>query len=431
MGLLPLRQLPHIADTIGIDDDEKIGKFIRRMSDELKRRKKLLSEYAVASLEMYERASGKEEPAILIILDSFESFKGMKYDADLEQAITQIAREGAGIGVHLLIASGRQNDLRTNLYSNIKTQIPLKLLDDTEARGIVGRTDHVIEDIAGRGLIKLDDPEIFQAALPTAGEDTLAVIEAIQIEAKAMDMAWEGERPEEIPMVPDDLTLSDFMLRKAVKTQNSYTHTLIPGIDLETVEAVTLNLNESHVLVLADKATKVTQLMDVFQMELTQKGVSDVTYIAAASMDNVEMLYPTITSESDIEQAVTKFAEMLADRIARQSKINVPQYLLINHPKYLFGNLAATTELQLLDLLTEGAQYKLYIVIGADEKAVSESYGDLKRKLKDSAQTVLLMKASDQSVVSTDVKSYGEPALPENEGYYVLDSCARKLKVPK
>lgn len=430
-GLLPLRQLPHIADTIGIDDDEKIGKFIRRMSDELKRRKKLLSEYAVASLEMYERASGKEEPAILIILDSFESFKGMKYDADLEQAITQIAREGAGIGVHLLIASGRQNDLRTNLYSNIKTQIPLKLLDDTEARGIVGRTDHVIEDIAGRGLIKLDDPEIFQAALPTAGEDTLAVIEAIQIEAKAMDMAWEGERPEEIPMVPDDLTLSDFMLRKAVKTQNSYTHTLIPGIDLETVEAVTLNLNESHVLVLADKATKVTQLMDVFQMELTQKGVSDVTYIAAASMDNVEMLYPTITSESDMEQAVTKFAEMLADRIARQSKINVPQYLLINHPKYLFGNLAATTELQLLDLLTEGAQYKLYIVIGADEKAVSESYGDLKRKLKDSAQTVLLMKASDQSVVSTDVKSYGEPALPENEGYYVLDSCARKLKVPK
>lgn len=166
-------------------------------------------------------------------------------------------------------------------------------------------------------------------------------------------------------------------------------------------------------------------------MELTQKGVSDVTYIAAASMDNVEMLYPTITSESDIEQAVTKFAEMLADRIARQSKINVPQYLLINHPKYLFGNLAATTELQLLDLLTEGAQYKLYIVIGADEKAVSESYGDLKRKLKDSAQTVLLMKASDQSVVSTDVKSYGEPALPENEGYYVLDGCARKLKVPK
>lgn len=430
-GLLPLRQLPHIADTIGVDDEEKIGKFIRRMKDELKRRKQLLSEYAVASLAMYERASGKEEPALVIVLDSYESFKGMKYDMELEQAITQIAREGAGVGIHLALATGRQNDMRSNLYSNIKTQIPLKLIDDNEARSIVGRTTLVIDDLPGRGLIKLDDPEIFQAALPTTGDDALAVIEAIQIEAKAMDAAWEGERPEEIPMVPNDLTVTDFMERKAVKVQNSYTHTLIPGIDLETVEAVTLNLNESHVLVLADKVAKVTRLIDVIQMELIQKGVSDVTYIAAASMDNVELLYPTITSESDIELAVTRFSELLTDRIARQSKINVPQYLLINHPKYLFGSLAETTERQLLDLLTEGAQYNLYIVIGADEKTISASYGDLKRGLKDSAQTVLLMKASDQSVVSTDVKSYGEPTLPDNEGYYVLDGCARKLKVPQ
>ena len=60
-GLLPLKKLPHVADTMGIDEEEKIVKFARRINDELKRRKKMLSEYSVASLEMYERASGKEE----------------------------------------------------------------------------------------------------------------------------------------------------------------------------------------------------------------------------------------------------------------------------------------------------------------------------------------------------------------------------------
>ncbi|WYJ83522.1 hypothetical protein IGL98_003471 [Enterococcus sp. DIV0840] len=66
--------------TMSIDEEEKIEKFARRINDELKRRKKLLSEFSVASLDMYERASGKEEPIILILLDGFEGMKGAKFE---------------------------------------------------------------------------------------------------------------------------------------------------------------------------------------------------------------------------------------------------------------------------------------------------------------------------------------------------------------
>jgi S-DNA-T family DNA segregation ATPase FtsK/SpoIIIE len=165
-GLLPLKKLPHVADTMSIDEEEKIEKFARRINDELKRRKKLLSEYSVASLEMYERASGKEEPIILILLDGFEGMKGAKFEEILEKVITQVAREGAGIGIHLLLSAGRQNSMRMTLSSNIKTQVVLKMIDDSEPRAIVGRTTLTIDDLPGRGLIKLEEPELFQTALP-------------------------------------------------------------------------------------------------------------------------------------------------------------------------------------------------------------------------------------------------------------------------
>ncbi|MBC8930064.1 type VII secretion protein EssC, partial [Escherichia coli] len=58
-GLLPLIDLPHVADTMMVDEVEKVQKFLRICLNEIKTRKKLLSQYRVANIEQYERASGK------------------------------------------------------------------------------------------------------------------------------------------------------------------------------------------------------------------------------------------------------------------------------------------------------------------------------------------------------------------------------------
>ncbi|MFV5772541.1 FtsK/SpoIIIE domain-containing protein, partial [Pediococcus acidilactici] len=61
-GLLPLKELPHVADTIMIDETEKISKLIRLTSSEIKKRKRRLSQYGVANLKMYEKASKEHVP---------------------------------------------------------------------------------------------------------------------------------------------------------------------------------------------------------------------------------------------------------------------------------------------------------------------------------------------------------------------------------
>ena len=67
-GLAPLSKLPQVADTMLLDQTEKISKFVRIMERELNRRKKLLADYGVGTLDLYRQASGQEEPAIVILL---------------------------------------------------------------------------------------------------------------------------------------------------------------------------------------------------------------------------------------------------------------------------------------------------------------------------------------------------------------------------
>src|SRR5699024_5780499 len=194
-GLLPLKDLPHVADTLMIDETEKIGKLMRRLQENMKTRKRKLSKHGVANIAMYEQASGESVPNILIVIDNYDSVRETDFVDDFNALITQIAREGGGVGIHLIISAGRQNALRMPLQSNIKVQIPLYLIDYTEVRSIIGRTELEIEEIPGRGLVKLEEATLFQTALPTKGEDALQVIAALQQEAKEMDAYWEGDRP--------------------------------------------------------------------------------------------------------------------------------------------------------------------------------------------------------------------------------------------
>src|SRR5690625_7892392 len=78
-GLLPLKDLPHVADTMLIDENEKIGKLVRRLDNELKHRKKLLSEVGVATMDMYEMAKNNAVPHIIIVIDNYAALRDAEF----------------------------------------------------------------------------------------------------------------------------------------------------------------------------------------------------------------------------------------------------------------------------------------------------------------------------------------------------------------
>ena len=93
-GLAPLTQLPHVADSLLLDQTEKIQKFIRIINRELDRRKRLLSEHGVGTIALYREVTGKQEPTMDILMDSYESMKDEPYETDLFKLFI---RNGFGI----------------------------------------------------------------------------------------------------------------------------------------------------------------------------------------------------------------------------------------------------------------------------------------------------------------------------------------------
>nr|WP_244227925.1 FtsK/SpoIIIE domain-containing protein [Streptococcus suis] len=182
-GLVPMGDLPHVADVFLLDQGEKIGKFIRLLEKEINRRKKLLTEHRVGTLSMYRQLTGQVEPRIVIALDSFESMKDESFEAELLKLLTRISHEGQAIGLHLVVTASRQANLRATFYSNFKHQLTLKQHDKTEVRSVVGATGLAdIEDIKGRALYKGEEVYSLQLALPLRVDHDIELVDQMREE---------------------------------------------------------------------------------------------------------------------------------------------------------------------------------------------------------------------------------------------------------
>ncbi|MBC1867495.1 type VII secretion protein EssC, partial [Listeria seeligeri] len=257
-GLLAMKDIPHVADLMRLDEEEKIAKLLKRILQEIETRKKLLSEYSVASLEQYEKASQKQLPHILITLDGYDVVRDSDLPPEFEKMLIQITREGAAIGIHLALSAIRGAAMKPQMLMNFKLVISLFNIDLSESRALVGRTDLIIEELAGRGMVKLENPTIFQVSTPTEGEDILETIANIKTEAKKMEDNWNGELPEAIPVVPEKMEYNAFVTMPYV--QRLMESKLIPiGFDMDSALPVGIDLNKQRIWLVTGSETDVNE----------------------------------------------------------------------------------------------------------------------------------------------------------------------------
>ena len=423
-GLAPLSKLPQVADTMLLDQTEKISKFVRIMERELNRRKKLLADYGVGTLELYRQASGQEEPAIVILLDSYEAFKEEAYEAELFKLLVRISREGLSIGVHLLVTAGRQTNLRAQLYSNFKHQLSLPQNEAGEVRAIVGSTPlaMTMEDIKGRALMKREEVDVIQLALPVYGSNDTQVLNNLRQAVASLQEAWTGQRPSAIPMVPEELTEKDFYSRASVQT--AYEHGLVPlGLDLETVEPVTWNLAKGNLLYLTDKEEQMTALV-----KHIAKGKQKVIVLAPKYHSLPEMEGVTIISNSeDYLSAIASIEKRINERLEQNEREHVATVVVYN----------------LIELVSELNSEALDTLAYVLDKGIRAGYGSIvmssplitkhidviSKTARSYKQAILALRLSDQSVLTVINRPVRESQLEEQEHYYVADGLASKMKV--
>ena len=423
-GLAPLSKLPQVADTMLLDQTEKISKFVRIMEKELNRRKKLLSDYGVGTLELYRQASGQKEPAIVILLDSYEAIKEEAYEAELFKLLVRISREGLSIGVHLLMTAGRQTNLRAQLYSNFKHQLSLPQNESGEVRAIVGATPlaMTMEDIKGRALMKREEVDVIQLALPVSGANDTQVLNNLRQAVASLQEVWTGQRPSAIPMVPEELTEADFYSRASV--QVAYEQGLLPlGLDMETVEPITWNLAKGNLLYLTDKEEQMATLV-----EQIAKGKQKVIVLAPKYHNLPEMEGVTIISNSeDHLSSIASIEKRINERLDQNEREHVATVVVYNLTE-LVGELNSEALEALAYVLDKGIRAG-YGSIVMDSPLITKHIDVVSKTVRSYKQAILALRLSDQSVLTVTNRPVREPQLEEQEHYYVVDGLASKMKV--
>ncbi len=83
-GLMPVTDIPHVADYFTVDQEDKIAKAIRIFNDEIDRRKKILSQYRVTSISEYRKLTGETIPYVFILIDNFDAVKDSPFQEVLK-----------------------------------------------------------------------------------------------------------------------------------------------------------------------------------------------------------------------------------------------------------------------------------------------------------------------------------------------------------
>ena len=423
-GLAPLTQLPHVADSLLLDQTEKIQKFIRIINRELDRRKKLLSEHGVGTIALYREVTGKQEPTMVILMDSYESMKDEPYETDLFKLFMRISREGLSIGVHLIITASRQNNLRAQLYSNFKHQLTLPQNDISEVRGIVGATPlaATMEDIKGRALMKRDEVDVVQFALPVAGDNDIQIINNLRDQVQSLKEMWTGRTPAGIPMVPDELTEAAFYGREDVAALLDEGKVPL-GLDLETVEPVTWELKKGNLLYLTDKEEQMIQFVKQIAHSKQKVIVLAPAYNELPEMEGVTIL----STKEDYVAGIKKMEENIQLRLEQQKSQHEATIVLYNQLE-LMNDLSMDLQSSLNYVLEKGARAG-YATVAMSGSQLNRKIDEVSKSIKLYKQAIVAMRITDQSVLNVINRPVREEPLDSQVNYYVEDGFVRKVKV--
>ena len=431
-GLAPLTQLPHVADSLLLDQTEKIQKFIRIINRELDRRKKLLSEHGVGTIALYREVTGKQEPTMVILMDSYESMKDEPYETDLFKLFMRISREGLSIGVHLIITASRQNNLRAQLYSNFKHQLTLPQNDISEVRGIVGATPlaATMEDIKGRALMKRGEVDVVQFALPVAGDNDIQIINNLRDQVQSLKEMWTGQTPAGIPMVPDELTEAAFYGREDVKESMENLEFPI-GLDFEMVKTIKIPFDRLKNLVFMADSPESLENQQKHLLNTALQFGSKLHIMLVDPLEECIAYKDRVSTYISSSQEISEIAKQLIYEVDRRLEKDLYSDWLIMMPTIKAIVDHGLTEKDLRYLFDNGPRVGMHFVIGSEYAYLGNNINEVPKYLKGNAQWFMIgMRLMDQMFLDKPYNNR-EARLASDEIYLHDRKQAIKLKITK
>lgn len=431
-SLIPYKTLPHVADYMTFDSEEKLNKFQKIITAEIKARKQLFGQEMVQNFDMYNQMH-KDKPlkAIFMIIDNFDVVK--EISMDFEDFITKTTRDGFGLGIYTIITATRSNAVRFSILNNFKNKVVQYLFDEGDVMGLLGRSKYKLNDeVKGRALIKHKYISLMQVYAPIKFEDDVEFITNLKSTIQNVADKYTGEKLIGIPVLPDIFTTKDFVNYKYESTNEN-----LIGLSLDNVESVSADLSDSPYLVVGPSKSGKTNFLEILMSQNNEKAyVFDSDSMA---LYKYREKFDYINNDEEVQTFIEELTDEIEDRKDKlEDALNSGEY---GNPKEFYKSLPSISiyiddvdqfiqKVQnipnIVKILEQSASAGIHIIAGVNS-AKLKGFDEVSKFFKNATSGAVLGQMGALSMFPInmrDIPTFGYAILCNN-------GELRKIKLPK
>lgn len=337
-ALIPLNALPHTADYILYDDVEKLGKFLHIIQEETARRKKLFAGKMVQNFTVYNQTAKEQLKAIVIAVDNFDVVREL--GPEVEEFFTKLSRDGAGLGIFLLITATRVNGVKYAILNNFKIKIAGYFFEHTEAGNLVGKSDYKLPEIRGRALVKTGNVNMMQIYTMVKFDHEIEYNQNLQELISVITEKYQDRRAPRIPVLPEQFPyemLSDY-------ADGKEEFDLAVGLEVESVTKAGLTRMQSPFVIIGETGKGKTNMLKVLLSQMI--GNADAYVFDSSTMG----LYPFqdkegihyVRDEDEMDDFIADMKQLCGERkkrclqvLAENTALTPQQYYHGEEPVYI------------------------------------------------------------------------------------------------
>ena len=426
-GLLPIRELPHVADLVRLDE---LLKYLKRLDSLMKERKALFTEAGVSSLSQFEQKTGQALPVLLNIFDGYDSVRESPLEENIESAVNQLLREGASLGIYTLITVLSASSLRLRMSSTIPNALSFYLVEEGALRTVMGRDALPGQEIVGRAQVTQEEVLELQVYLPIEGKDDIDRLSHLTAEIQSMNQDWQGLRPEAVPMLPSKISTSFFEDHEEV--QDMWQRGELPiGFDKESTHPVGFVPKRDGYFELLYDTMQQLEYGEAALLTGLEKVPSHIKKFLVDPTGNYHQSEGLFDEVFVGEEIPGFFMDMQSEVDARTpADLDYPIYILIPEAQALskLMNLKMTED-AFKALLHKGGTVGLHFIFMGELRQIVNGYMEVDKILKVNVPAGCIgIRFQDQNVVSIK-SSFTESVVGVDEYNYFTSRNGYRIKL--
>jgi len=435
-ALIPYRGLPHVADYLSFDETEKLAKFQRLISEIIIERKKLFAQAMAQNFNVYNQSQEEKLKAIVIAVDNYD-IVGELGD-EMVSFLQKVSRDGAGLGIYLLVTLTRDSVMRAATKGNFKERIAGFNFIDGENNAFLGRSQiQLPEDKKGRALVKQESIHLLQLYTPVSCEDELTYNSEMKSLIDEVMKASTEEKAVGVPVLPEVLHYE--MLSQYPKYVED--KTLLPiGLDTETLEVQYLDLKTELGLIVGGAGTGKTNVVKTLMKHVMDAKIyifdnKEGMLRSYASQENI--FYANTQEEanellSNIQEIVEERQECYEEAKIEDMSLTVKDFAREAKKMYIvLDSLQQVYEMMgdvaSIDILAEAIKYGFLGVVTSDTRIKKVSDSEFFNLFTSPTQGLVIGSVRDQMVFT--LTGIRETNLMIDIGYYHNRGNNRRIKL--